>query len=65
MKITIGDHKYGLKKTTKGERYITREMSKKGFSKWKEGKLENRSGIVNLPKIFNAKSKALSKAKNK
>lgn len=58
MKITIGNHKYGLKKTTGGERYITREFSKKGFEKWKKGDLENKSGIITL-----FKSKALSKAK--
>lgn len=61
MKLTLGNHKYGLKKTTSGERYITKEFSKKGFQKFKEGKLKNGSGVINLPKIFNAKSKALKK----
>lgn len=51
MKITLGNHKYGMKKTTGGDRYITREFSKKGFKKYQEGKLENKSGIIEIPKI--------------
>lgn len=55
MKLTLGNHKYGLKKTTGGERYITKEFSKKGFEKWKKGEIKHGSGIISL----SAKSKAL------
>lgn len=58
MKLTLGNHKYGLKKTTGGERYITREFSKKGFEKYKNGELKNKSGIIELPRL-NAMTKAL------
>jgi len=58
MKITLGNHKYGLKKTTGGERYITRELTHKGFNKFMKGEIKNKSGIVEIPN-FSSVSKAL------
>lgn len=46
MKITLGNYTYKLKKLTTGKYYITRQMSHKGFEKWKAGKLQNRAGIL-------------------
>lgn len=48
LKITLFNYTYALKKTTKGEYYITRAFSHRGFKKWKAGKLQNKSGIINL-----------------
>ena len=48
MKITFNNYTYQLKKLTCGEYYIARSLSKKGFKKFEEGKLSNRSGIINL-----------------
>lgn len=48
MKITLFDYTYKLKKTTSGIYYIARCFSKTGFKKWEAGKLQNKSGIINL-----------------
>lgn len=48
MKITLLNYTYQLKRLTAGEYYITRCFSKRGFAKWKQGKLQNSSGIINL-----------------
>jgi len=46
LKITIGNYSYGIRKTTKGEFYIVRSFSSKGFAKWEKGLLQNRAGII-------------------
>lgn len=48
IKITLGNYTYQLKRTTSREYYIARSFSAKGFNKWQAGKLQNRSGIINL-----------------
>lgn len=48
MKITLLNYTYQLKRLTAGEYYITRCFNKRGFAKWKQGKLQHRSGIINL-----------------
>lgn len=48
MKLTLWNYSYKLHRLTTGEYYITREMTKRGFKKWYKGKLQNRSGIINL-----------------
>jgi hypothetical protein len=46
FKITLGNYTYKLKRLTTGKYYIVREMTKRGFNKWKAGKLQNRAGIL-------------------
>lgn len=48
FKITLWNYTYELKKLTTGEYYIARSFSNRGYKKWKLGKLQNRSGIINL-----------------
>lgn len=48
LKITLWNYSYELKSTTRGKYYIARTMTKRGFSKWKKGKLQNKSGIINI-----------------
>lgn len=48
MQITLLNYSYKLKKTTQGEYYIARSFSNRGYKKWKLGKLQNKSGIINL-----------------
>ena len=46
FKITLGNYTYKLKRLTTGKYYIVREMSHKGFKKWKAGLLQNKAGIL-------------------
>lgn len=48
LKITLLNYSYELKSTTRGIYYIARTMTKRGFEKWKKGKLQNRAGIINI-----------------
>jgi hypothetical protein len=46
IKLTVGNHSYQLRFLKNGTPYIVKTFSSRGFNQWKNGKIENGSGII-------------------